>query len=417
MNWFGELLTQTLRNVWAHKLRSALTMFGIMWGIASIIFMMAIGDGFKIGYHQSLYALGTDIAIVWGGRTSRQAGDLRTGRWIQLTDKDVEVIRRECYQVRHVTPELDRFLKVVSRHNAGQFSVHGVTPVYQEIRSMDLATGRRMNEDDERELRTVCVLGEEVRKQLFANRPAVGAEIRVQGITFTVIGELKKKDQKNSYNGLDGMKILVPCATMARYFPDPRPFVGLGAIDNIILAPRSADEHDAALRQVRAVLGRRHGFDPKDEGAIWVWDTVRQARMVSGVFESMQIFLAFVAIVTLGLGGLGVMNIMLVAVAERTREIGIKMAVGATPRRILTEFFLESLTITLGSGFLGLAFAVVISNLVGRMPLPDMFAGLPITHMTALLAFFTLVIVGMLAALYPARRASQLTPVDALRYE
>jgi putative ABC transport system permease protein len=417
MNWWSELLLQTVRDIWAHKLRSALTMFGIAWGIASIIFMMAIGDGFKIGYRQSLYALGTDIAIVWGGRTSRQAGDQRAGRRIQLTDADVEAIRQECFLIRHVTPELDRYLKVASHHNAGQFSVHGVAPVYQEIRSMNLAAGRLLNDEDYRELRAVCVLGEEVRKQLFASRSAVGAEVRIQGITFTVIGELKKKDQKNSYNGLDVQKILVPYSTMARHFPDPRPFVGVGAIENIILAPRSADDHDAALRQVRTVLGRRHGFEPSDEGALWVWDTVRQARMVGGVFESMQIFLAFVAVITLGLGGLGVMNIMLVAVTERTREIGIKLAVGATPRRILVEFFLEALALTLGSGIIGVVFAVVISDLVSRLPLPDMFAGLPITRVTALVAFFTLVIVGMLAALYPARRASQLTPVEALRCE
>jgi putative ABC transport system permease protein len=417
MNWLTELLLQTLRSVGAHKLRSALTAFGVAWGIASIIFMMAIGDGFKIGYRQSLSVMGTDIAIFWGGRTSGQAGDQRAGRFIRLRYDDVKAIRKECYLVRHVTPELDRFLKVVSHYNAGQFSVHGVAPIYQEIRSMDLAAGRPLNENDEHELHTVCILGEEVSKQLFASRPAVGAEVRIQDITFTVMGELKKKDQKNSYNGLDGMKILIPYSTMARHFPDPRPFVGVGAIDNIILTPRSADDHEAALSQVKAVLGRRHGFGPDDEGALWIWDTVRQARMVNGVFASMQIFLGFVAVITLGLGGLGVMNIMLVAVAERTREIGIKMAIGATPGRILAEFFLESLALTLGSGAVGVAFAWAISSLVNRLPLPAMFAGLPITHLTALVAFVTLVTVGLLAALYPARRASQLTPVDALRYE
>lgn len=417
MNWWSELLLQTLRDIWAHKLRSALTMFGIAWGIASVIFMIAIGDGFKIGYRQNLSALGTDIAIVWGGRTIRQAGDQRAGRPVQLRDDDVEAIRKECYLVRHVTPELDRGLKISSAHNAGLFSGHGIAPVYQQIRSMNLGAGRLLNEDDYHERRAVCVIGEEVRKQLFASRPAIGAEVRIKGIPFTVIGTLKKKDQNNSYNGLDDQKVLLPYTTMARHFPDPRPFVGVGAIDNIILAPRSADEHDDAVRQVRTVLGRRHGFEPNDQGALWVWDTVRQVRLVNGVFESMQIFLAFVAVVTLGLGGLGVMNIMLVVVTERTREIGLKKALGAKPRRILAEFFLESLALTLGSGVVGVVFAVVISNLVSRMPLPTMFAGLPITRLTAFVAFFTLVIVGVLAALYPARRASQLTPVEALRYE
>ena len=417
MNWLSEILRQTLRNVWAHKLRSGLTMFGIAWGIASIIFMMAIADGFKIGYRQSLYALGTDIAIIWGGRTSRQVGDQRAGRNIQLRDTDVAAIRNECYLIEAVTPELDRFLKVTSPHNAGRFSLHGIAPVYQQIRSMELGAGRLLNEEDDRDLRAVCILGEEVRKQLFASRPAVGAEVRIQDLPFTVIGELKRKDQKNSYNGLDVQKILIPYSTMARHFPDPRPFVGVAAIENLIVKPRSADDHEAAVRQVRTVLGRRHGFDPADEGALWVWDTVRQARLVNGVFQSMQIFLAFVAVITLGLGGLGVMNIMLVAVGERTREIGIKLALGATPQRILAEFFLESVALTLGSGLVGVAFAWVSSDLVSRLPLPDMFAGLPITRVTTLVAFFTLVIVGILAALYPARRASQLSPIDALRYE
>jgi len=412
-----ELLTQTFANVWAHKLRSFLTLFGVAWGIACIIFMMAIGDGFKIGYRQSMYALGKDIAIVWGGRTRAQAGDQRAGRSIQLTYADAEAIRTQCDLVAEVTPELDRSLRISSPHNAGLFSTHGIAPVYQRIRSMDLGAGRPIGDDDYYEGRRVCILGEEVRKQLFDDRPAVGATVRIQDIPFTVIGELRKKDQNNSYNGFDGNKVLVPYPAMARHFPDPREFVGVGAIDNIILTPRSADDHDRALRQVRTVLGKRHGFSPDDEGAVWIWDTVKSARMVSGIYDSMQIFLAFVAVVTLGLGGLGVMNIMLVAVAERTREIGIKKAIGATPTCILAEFFLESLLLTFVSGGIGVSVAWMVSTAVSELPLPTMFAGLPITPWTALLAFTTLVAVGISAAVYPAFRASRLTPVQALMHE
>lgn len=412
-----ETLLQTFRNLWAHKLRSALSMFGIAWGIASIIFMMAIGDGFKTGYRKMLQAMGTDIIIVWGGRTTDQAGDQRAGRRVQLTEKDVRAILQECPLVKDATPELDRSLKVASSYNSGLFSTHGVAPVYQFIRSMNLAQGRHINDEDERNSRRVCIVGDDVRKQLFADRQIIGAQVRIASVPFTIIGVLKKKDQNNSYNGMDDNKVIIPYPTMNRYFPDRRAFIGYHAIDNLIFTPRSPDRHDEAVKQVRTVLGRRHQFKPTDEGALWMWDTVRQARMVSGIYDSMQIFLAFVAVITLGLGGLGVMNIMLVSVAERTREIGIKKAVGATPRRILVEFFAEALLIAFVSGGIGLISAWTVSHLVNQLPLPTLFTGLPITQHTAWLAFSTLVMIGIASAVYPAWRAAQLTPVEALRYE
>jgi putative ABC transport system permease protein len=417
MRWGWEILQQTLRDVWAHKLRSALTMFGIAWGIASIIFMMAIGDGFKIGYRNMLYILGTDVVIVWGGRTTQQAGDQRAGRRIQLKYEDVQQIRDECTLVRQVSPELNRYLKLVSRFNSGRFSTHGIDPIYQVIRSMNLDEGRPIHEGDAREARAVCVIGADVKKQLFADRAALGAQIRIQDVPFQVIGVLKKKDQKNSYNGQDDDKVLIPYSAMARHFPDPRPYVGIGAIENVIFSPVTADAHDEAVRQVRALLGRHHGFNATDEGALWIWDTVQTARMVGRIYESMQIFLAFIAVITLALGGLGVMNIMLVSVAERTREIGVKKAIGAKSRRILLEFFLEALLLTMLSGTIGISFARAICSLVSRLPLPTLFAGLPVTPATTWLAFGTLVTVGILAAVYPARRAAHLAPVEALRYE
>jgi putative ABC transport system permease protein len=204
---------------------------------------------------------------------------------------------------------------------------------------------------------------------------------------------------------------------MARHFPDPRPFIGPGRLSNILFMPARTEDHLEALQQVRRVLGRRHGFDPADEGALWCWDTVQMAQMVSHIYDSMELFLSFMALVTLGLGGIGVMNIMLISVAERTREIGVKEAVGATPGRILLEFFVEAVALTMFSGLAGLAAAWVICSCVNRLPLPPLFAGLPVTARTALLAFGTLVLVGILSAIYPARRASLLAPVEALRYE
>jgi putative ABC transport system permease protein len=417
MTWAAEILAQTFRDVWAHKLRSALTMFGIGWGVASIIFMMAIGDGFAQGYKNMLYVMGTDIVIVWGGRTSQQAGDQRAGRPIVLKYDDVQRIRRDCDLVEHISPELDRYLKFVSPHNSGRFSTHGIEPVYQTIRSMNLAEGRHLSDGDFRSEQKVCVIGAQVKKQLFADRPAIGAEVRIQDIPFRIIGILKKKDQNNSYNGQDDDKALIPFSTMARHFPDSRPFVGEGAIDNIIFTPVSPKIHEQAVRQVRTALGRAHGFKAGDEGALWIYDTVRQAIMVSGIYESMQIFLSFIAIVTLGLGGLGVMNIMLISVAERTREIGVKKAIGAKSRRILIEFFLEALALTFTSGIAGILFAHGVCGFVGTLPLPTLFAGLPITSTTTWLAFGTLAAIGIFSGVYPARQAARLTPVEALRHE
>ncbi len=417
MTLAGEIVLQTLRNIWAHKLRSTLTMFGISWGIASIVFMIAIGEGFKSGYRKMLSAMGTDLVILWPGRTSQHAGGQRAGRDIRFYFDDVQAIQEECYKVRHITAELESMLPARSRFNAGMFSTHGVTPVYQQIRSMELAGGRHISEADMGDARCVCIIGDEVRKQLFGERDAVDAQVYIKDVPFTVLGTLAKKQQNNSYNGMDDQKVLIPYSAMNKYFPDPRPIIGPNHVDNLVFTPVSPDDHLEAVQQVRRVLGRRHGFNPSDEGALWCWDTVQMAQMVSHIYDSMELFLSFMAFITLGLGGVGVMNIMLVSVAERTREIGVKQAVGATPHRILFEFFLESIALTVSSGLAGLFVAWGICSVVNHLPLPTLFSGLPVTPATAGIACGTLVLVGVFSAIYPARRASLLTPVEALRYE
>jgi putative ABC transport system permease protein len=413
-----EILIQTLRDIWAHKLRCALTMFGIAWGIASIIFMVTLGDDFKLGYQNLMRQMGIDIVIIWGGQTTLQAGGQRAGRYIPLNYGDVQAIQRDCYLVARVTPELAVPLPLRSAFNFGAFSVHGIAPVYQEMRTVRLTAGRLITPADFDQAREVCLLGEQVKRQLFAGRQALGRQVLVGDIAFTVVGLMARKQQhNNSYNGLDEEKVLIPYSTMARHFPDPTPFIGPGRIDNVVFAPKVPEQHGAALRQVKTVLGRRHGFLPEDRGALWTWDTVEQVQLVNTIFDSMTLFLGFIALTTLALGGAGVMNIMLVSVAERTREIGVKRAVGAKGRRILLEFLLEAMVLTLTSGLAGVAMALLSCAAFNRLPLPEPFTGAPVAPRTVITAFATLVLVGILSAIYPARRAARLKPIDALRHE
>jgi putative ABC transport system permease protein len=278
--------------------------------------------------------------------------------------------------------------------------------------------GRWFREADEREARRVCVIGDNVRKQLFGSRPAVvGANLALKGLPFEIIGRMPDKDQNSSYNGLDADKIYVPYRTMLRDFPPQDPTWTPGIVADIIYVPRSLSQWEPAQRQVKRVLGRNHGFNPADEGAVHMWDTVESAQMVDDIFASMTVFLGAIAAVTLTLGGIGVMNIMLVTVSERTREIGLRKAVGATRRRILLDFLLEGALLACISGLGGWAGAYSLAAAVNSFPMPQMFAGLPVSGSTSALAFAALGIVAVASSLWPAWRAASLTPVEALRYE
>jgi putative ABC transport system permease protein len=241
--------------------------------------------------------------------------------------------------------------------------------------------------------------------------------VALNGLPFEIIGRMPEKDQNSSYNGLDADKIYVPYRTMVRDFPPKDPTWMPGIVADIIYVPRSLSEWEAAQRQVKRVLGRNHGFDAADEGAIHMWDTVESAQMVDSIFVSMTAFLGTIAAVTLTLGGIGVMNIMLVTVTERTREIGLRKAVGATRRRVLLDFLVEGALLACLSGFIGWAAAYGLAAAVNSFPMPQMFAGLPVSGATSALAFTALGIVAIASSLWPAWRAANLTPVEALRYE
>lgn len=409
------MLSQALASLWRHKLRSFLTMFGIAWGVASLVLMSALCDGFRQGQRQNARQIGDSIVMVWGGRTERQAGGQRAGRRILLEARDVEVIRAQCPLVSVVAAEIKTEVSAASAFNAGTFLTLGVTPEYLALRNLPVARGRQIHEADVAERRRVCVLGDSVRKHLFEHREALGGTVTLNGYRYAVVGLMSEKEQNSSYDGWDNDKILVPQSSLLRDCPPRQPDWRPGRVQAILYRPASVRDWAAAQRQVRAVLGRLHGFDPADEGALPMWDTVESAELFDRVFNATELFLALISLVTLSLGAVGVMNTMMTAVAERTSEVGLKMALGATRRRVLGEFFAEGVVLASLSGMVGLTAVAALAAIVNALPMPALFAGLPIGRRTAVAAAAALAATAVLSALPPAWRAARLQPVEALR--
>ncbi len=415
-------LTEVFRGVFAslarNKLRSFLTMAGIAWGVASIVIIVAMGEGFKQGERKRMAQLGENIVIVWGGRTERQAGGQRAGKRIRLRYDDVRDIRTEGYLVRHCVGELQTQARVQSPFNSGTFTLVGVEPLFSKIRTIPVKAGRFLNEGDNSEARRVCVLGHNVRKQLYGDRSiVVGTEVRLNGLPYEVAGICPDKNQTSSYSSMDVDNIYIPYSALVRDVPPKDPNFEPGILDDLIYVPKSLGQWKDAQHQVRSILGRNHGFDPLDERAAPMWDTVENAELVDGIFTSMTAFLATIAAVTLTLGGIGVMNIMLVTVTERTPEIGLRKALGATRRRILLDFLVEGVLLAVVSGVIGWLGSWGLAGFVNSFPMPDAFAGLPVKAETTAIAFTALAVVAIASAMWPAWKAASLTPVEALRYE
>jgi putative ABC transport system permease protein len=414
----GDLIRDVFRTLWAHKLRTFLTMFGIAWGIVSIVLMVAAGEGLRKGQADQTRTLGKDIMIVFHGRTSLQAGGTRAGRLVHWEDSDVSALQSGTPDCQYAIPELEQeTVRTHSNYNNAAFLVTGSYPEFGDIRSLSVSDGRFYNWDDENAGRRVAFLGSDAAKQLFPEgRRATGEHIYLNDIPYLVIGVMAKKKQDSSYDGWDVNKVFVPFTAMRREFPDKPPGTA-HTFDQLLVTPKSVAQHDACKREVRAVLARMHRYDPADKEACPIWDTVQEAKAFAQMTDGMKYFLGAVGLVTLVLGGIGVMNVMMVAVRERTREIGVRKALGAPARAILRQFFVEALSIALVSGAVGLGVAYGLCWLVDLLPMPDFFAGLLPTWNSGLLAATLLGAIAVLSALYPARRAAAVDPIEALRFE
>ena len=412
-----DLFRDVFRTLWAHKLRAFLTMFGIAWGIVSIVLMVAAGEGLRKGQEDQARNLGKDVMIVFHGRTSLQAGGIHAGRLVHWVDDDLPAVQAETPDCQYAIPELEQdTVKAHSNYNNAAFTVTGSYPEFAYIRSLDVGQGRFYDSDDIREGRRVAFLGSDAAKQLFPGRNPVGENVYLNDFPFVVIGVMRTKKQDSSYDGWDVSKIFVPFSAMRRDFPDKPPGTPT-TFDQLLVTPKSVDQHEACKHEVRVALATMHHYDPRDKEACPIWDTVQEAQAFKTMTDGMKYFLGAVGIVTLVLGGIGVMNVMLVAVRERTREIGVRKAIGAPSAVILRQFFVEALIIAFISGGIGLAVAFGFCALVNLLPMPDFFAGLIPDWTSGLVATGLLSTVAVGAAMYPAKRAASIDPIEALRYE
>jgi len=433
-----EALRQSFENLRTNKLRSFLTMFGIMWGVISIVILSALGEGFQRGNQAVLEELGKNVVIIRNGRTSTQVGGERAGRVIRLSIEDVHALQQKSRLIQFISPELMRGnVSVKSAYNAGSLQMSGIWPPFQTIRTIEVSDGRLINDADNQEGRRVVVIGREASKQLFADRNPVGDQLKLNGLTYTVIGRIRQKFQDSNYTGRDELRLFVPYEAMRRDFPMTGQFDTPDSVSAIVAAPyqwvadtlREQVESDSfrgvfslfgqtmVEQEIRRVLAPVHGFQDDDREALSLWNTAVESVMFSKMIAAMKNFFLGVSIITLALGGIGVMNIMLVAVRERTREIGLRKAIGAPAKSIHQQFLIEGFALTIFSGLIGFGAGVGLCKLINLLPMPARFSGMIVTPGTAVFAVVALSVVGILAALYPAARAAALPPVESLRYE
>jgi putative ABC transport system permease protein len=391
-------------------------MFGIAWGVFSLLLLVGLGEGFRSGNRKQFDSMGENVIFIWSGRAPVVQGSFTALRQYYLTYRDYEDILISCPSVGAATPVISRGdIRAVSDFYQAGGQINGVQPEFSKIRYVPINEGRWINALDEQQSRRVIVLGDETRRTLFLGRPAIGSTILLNGTRFEVIGTLQRVGHGD--NNTQNLKNYIPFSTMHEYFPPLNAGEETDVISQINYQPRSRSLHETAKQEVHKVVARNHLFDPKNPDAFDEWDTIKTVDQIGKIFDAMNMFLGSVGLVTLALGAIGIINIMLVAVADRTREIGLRKAVGATRSSIMFQFFVEGAFLTLLSGGIGIAFAAAAMRALSNLTLTDGFDPPKLVASTALLALVSLSVAGVAAGLYPARRAALLEPVEALRKE
>jgi putative ABC transport system permease protein len=394
----------------AQKLRTSLTVLGIAWGTVAVVVLLAFGVGLERQTKKRFHGLGDRIVFLFGGRTTKAWAGFGDGRPIRLKADDVPILEREVSEIEQISPEfIARSARVRRGVKATSPAVTGILPVYGLMRNIIAeAGGRFINDRDVAERRRVAVLGDELAKLLFGDEPAVGQQVFLGDTPFTIVGVMRPKLQNSSYQQRDKDRVFIPATTHYALFGDR-------FLNNIVYRARTPEVTKAAEQRVYETLARRYKFDPTDKDALAFWDTSEWETRFGKMFVAFNIFFAIVGSFTLLVGGIGVANIMYIVVRERTREIGLRRAVGATRADIMRQFFAEALVIVSLGAVLGLVLSIGLVVALGGLPIKE-FVGVPTISPTVLVATLVLLaLVAFAAGLMPARRAAALDPVEALR--